>query len=69
MTIFELKISSACLDVLLVALIDRDQALSQAIKDERVCTNNSDTIELLRSDRTRIEGIIHQLSTQTGTNQ
>lgn len=61
---FTLKLSSADLDVLLIALIDEQAQLLQDIRNERLCSNNSDTIENFRSERTRIDGIIHQLNRQ-----
>ena len=61
---FTLKLSREDLDVLLIALIDEQLRLLDAIRDERVCSNNSDTIEKLQSDRTRIDGIRNQLSQQ-----
>ena len=61
---FTLKLSREDLDVLLIALIDEQLRLLDAIRNERVCSNNSDTIEKLQSDRTRIDGIRNQLSQQ-----
>ena len=61
---FTLKLSEADLDVLQIALIDYRAALSGAIRNERLCTNNTDTIERFRSDKNRIEVIIHQLKKQ-----
>lgn len=61
---FTLKLSREDLDVLLIALIDEQLRLLDAIRDERVCSNNSDTIERLHSDRTRIDAIRNQLSQQ-----
>lgn len=61
---FTLKLSEADLDVLQIALIDHHAELSGAIRNERLCTNNTDTIERFNSDKTRIEVIMHQLKKQ-----
>lgn len=64
MQTFTLQLTAADVDVLLIALIDADSGLRQAISNERQCTNNTDTIDTLQRDRTRIEGIMHQLKKQ-----
>jgi len=61
---FTLKLSRADLDALLIALIDGQLRLLEAIRNERQCSNNSDTIEKLQNSRTRIDGIRNQLSQQ-----
>ena len=61
---FTLKLTEADLDVLQIALIDHGTGLRRAIRNERRCTNNEDTIERLRSDKNRIEVIMHQLKIQ-----
>ena len=61
---FTLKLTDTDLDVLQIALIDYDTGLRRAIRNERRCTNNTDTIERFRSDKNRIELIMHQLKIQ-----
>lgn len=64
MKTFTLKLTDADLEVLQIALIDHHAELFQAIRNERLCTNNEDTIERFRSDKNRIEVIMHQLKIQ-----
>ena len=64
MKTFTLKLTDNDLDVLLIALIDNHSRLRDAIYDERLCTNNEDTLEILRRDRNRTEGILDQLKKQ-----
>ena len=61
---FTLKLTDADLDVLQIALIDYHAELCGAIRNERLCTNNEDTLEQFRSDKNRIEVIMHQLKIQ-----
>jgi hypothetical protein len=61
---YQLELSGNDLDVLLIALIDHEMALKAAISDERVCTNNADTIETLTWHRIRIVDIMLQLKQQ-----
>ena len=61
---FTLKLTDADLDVLQIALIDHHAELCGAIRNERLCTNNEDTLERFRSDKNRIEVIMHQLKIQ-----
>lgn len=61
---FTLKLTDADLEVLQIALINHHAELFGAIRNERVCTNNEDTIERFRSDKNRIEVIMHQLKIQ-----
>jgi hypothetical protein len=64
MRTFTLQLTDNDLDVLLIALIDNHSRLRDAIYDERLCTNNEDTLEILRCDRNRTEGILDQLKKQ-----
>ena len=64
MNTFTLQLTDNDLDVLLIALIDHEMALKAAIADERVCTNNADTIETLTWHRIRIVDIMLQLKQQ-----
>jgi hypothetical protein len=61
---FTLKLTDADLDVLQISLIDHHAELCGAIRNERLCTNNEDTLERFRSDKNRIEVIMHQLKIQ-----
>ena len=64
MNTYELQLTAADLDVLQIALIDYGTGLRRAIRNERRCTNNTDTIERLTSDRARVEMMMHQLKKQ-----
>jgi hypothetical protein len=64
MKTYTLQLTPADLDVLLIALIDHGTGLRRAIRNERRCTNNTDTIDRLSSDRARVEIIMHQLKKQ-----
>jgi hypothetical protein len=50
--------------LLLSSLIDTDCNLREAIENERLCTNNEDTIHVLQMDRKRIEYITYELKRQ-----
>jgi hypothetical protein len=64
MRTFTLQLTDNDLDVLLIALIDNHSRLRDAIYDERLCTNNEDTLEILRFNRNRTESILDQLKKQ-----
>jgi hypothetical protein len=61
---FTLKLTDTDLDVLQIALIDHHAELSGAIRNERLCTNNEDTIASLWHDLIRIDSIREQLIKQ-----
>jgi len=69
MKTYTLQLTDNDLDVLLIALIDNHSRLRDAIYDERLCTNNEDTLEILRSDRNRTESILDQLKKQRSSNE
>lgn len=54
-------LSDRHVDALLIALIDRTWALINDVTNERLCTNNSDTIETLQKERERVEWMIEMI--------
>jgi hypothetical protein len=66
MNTYTLQLSNADLSVMFASLIDEELALKTAIANERLCTNNEDTIASLWHDLIRIDSIKEQLIKQMG---
>ena len=61
---FTLQLNNADLNVIFTSLIDEELSLKTAIANERLCTNNEDTIATLWDDLIRIDSIKEQLIKQ-----
>lgn len=66
MNTYTLQLNNADLSVMFTSLIDEELTLKTAIANERVCTNNEDTIATLWHDLIRIDSIKEQLIKQMG---